>query len=119
MGSAPDEPWTPLISTLKVCPRSTLTNFESATLSCSQPLHLQLEGYWVADGLITLIPKERLSRAWRGGLEIDLGGPAEVVAALILPGSKDRNEWGALAIRQFMSKGTLRWARHDVAIAHL
>lgn len=44
---------------------------------------------------------------------------AKVEAALILPGSKARNERGALAIRQFISIGTLRWARHDVAIAHL
>ena len=38
---------------------------------------------------------------------------ATVEAALTLPGSKARNERGALAIRQFMSMGTLRWARHE------
>lgn len=37
---------------------------------------------------------------------------AKVEAALTLPGSKARNERGALAIRQFMSIATLRWARH-------
>ncbi|RON86659.1 hypothetical protein BK635_06555 [Pseudomonas chlororaphis] len=36
---------------------------------------------------------------------------ATVEAALLLPGSKARNERGALAIRQFMSMATLRWAR--------
>ncbi|ROM19049.1 hypothetical protein BK643_05870 [Pseudomonas protegens] len=36
---------------------------------------------------------------------------ATVEAALALPGSKARNERGALAIRQFMSMATLRWAR--------
>lgn len=38
---------------------------------------------------------------------------AKVEAALTLPGSKARNERGALAIRQFMSIATLRWARHE------
>jgi len=38
---------------------------------------------------------------------------AKVEAALILPASKARNERGALAIRQFMSIATLRWARHE------
>lgn len=37
---------------------------------------------------------------------------AKVEVALTLPGSKARNERGALAIRQFMSIATLRWARH-------
>jgi hypothetical protein len=37
----------------------------------------------------------------------------KVEAALTLPGSKARNERGALAIRQFMSIATLRWARHE------
>lgn len=36
---------------------------------------------------------------------------ATVEAALVLPGSKARNERGALAIRQFMSMAKLRWAR--------
>lgn len=36
---------------------------------------------------------------------------ATVEAALLLPGSKARNVRGALAIRQFMSMATLRWAR--------
>ncbi|MFJ3366948.1 hypothetical protein [Pseudomonas sp. NPDC086251] len=40
-------------------------------------------------------------------------GRAKVEAALTLPGSKSRNERGALAIRQFMSIATLRWARHE------
>ncbi len=44
---------------------------------------------------------------------------AKVEAALTLPGSKARNERGALAIRQFMSIGTLRWARRDPAFSHL
>ncbi|SDS10369.1 hypothetical protein SAMN05216496_0799 [Pseudomonas sp. Z003-0.4C(8344-21)] len=38
---------------------------------------------------------------------------AKVEAALTVPGSKARNERGALAIRQFMSIATLRWARHE------
>ena len=38
---------------------------------------------------------------------------AKVEAALAVPGSKARNERGALAIRQFMSIATLRWARHE------
>lgn len=38
---------------------------------------------------------------------------AKVEAALTLPGSKARNERGALAIRQFMSIAALRWARHE------
>lgn len=38
---------------------------------------------------------------------------AKVEDALTLPGSKARNERGALAIRQFMSIATLRWARHS------
>ena len=38
---------------------------------------------------------------------------AKVEVALTLPGSKARNERGALAIRQFMSIATLRWARHE------
>jgi len=37
---------------------------------------------------------------------------AKVEAALTLPGSKARNERGALGIRQFMSIARLRWARH-------
>ena len=38
---------------------------------------------------------------------------AMVEAALTLPGSKARNERGALAIRQFMSIANLRWTRHE------
>ena len=38
---------------------------------------------------------------------------AMVEAALTLPGSKARNERGALAIRQFMSIANLRWSRHE------
>lgn len=38
---------------------------------------------------------------------------AMVEAALTLPGSKTRNERGALAIRQFMSIAALRWVRHE------
>ena len=38
---------------------------------------------------------------------------AKVEAALTLPGSKARNERGALAIRQFMSIASLRWARQE------
>lgn len=38
---------------------------------------------------------------------------ANVEAALTVPGSKARNERGALAIRQFVSIATLRWARHS------
>jgi hypothetical protein len=36
---------------------------------------------------------------------------AQVEAALTLPGSKARNERGALAMRQFMAMARLRWAR--------
>lgn len=36
---------------------------------------------------------------------------AKVEAALSLPGSKARNERGALGIKQFMAIGTVRWAR--------
>jgi hypothetical protein len=36
---------------------------------------------------------------------------AQVQAALTLPGSKARNERGALAMRQFMAMARLRWAR--------
>ena len=35
----------------------------------------------------------------------------QVEAALTLPGSKARNERGALAMRQFMSMARLRWSR--------
>ncbi|NWA88377.1 hypothetical protein HX807_07165 [Pseudomonas sp. D8002] len=38
---------------------------------------------------------------------------ARVEAALTLPGSKARNERGALAIRQFMSIANLRWTCHE------
>ncbi len=38
---------------------------------------------------------------------------AKVEVALTLPGSKARNERGALAIRQFMSIAALRWTRHE------
>ncbi|WP_207266722.1 hypothetical protein [Pseudomonas sp. GW101-3H06] len=38
---------------------------------------------------------------------------AKVEVALTLPGSKARNERGALAIRQFMSIANLRWTRHE------
>ncbi|MDH4847957.1 hypothetical protein E8E71_30040 [Pseudomonas sp. BN605] len=37
---------------------------------------------------------------------------AKVEAALSLPGSRSRNERGALAIRQFMAIGTVRWMRN-------
>ena len=40
---------------------------------------------------------------------------AKVEVALTLPGSKARNERGALAIRQFMSIAALRWARHEAS----
>ena len=36
---------------------------------------------------------------------------AQVESALTLPGSKARNERGALAMRQFMAMARLRWAR--------
>ena len=40
---------------------------------------------------------------------------ARVEVALTLPGSKARNERGALAIRQFMSIARLRWSRHEAS----
>lgn len=40
----------------------------------------------------------------------------QVEAALTLPGSKARNERGALAIRQFMSMAKLRWSREQTPL---
>jgi hypothetical protein len=36
-----------------------------------------------------------------------------VIAALAAPGSKARNERGALAVSKFISIGRLRWRRQD------
>jgi hypothetical protein len=40
---------------------------------------------------------------------------AQVGAALSIPGSKARNERGALAIKQFMAIGAVRWVREQEA----
>ena len=45
-------------------------------------------------------------------LEIHEAQRADIIAALVVPGSKARNERGALAISKFKSIGKLRWARN-------
>jgi hypothetical protein len=69
------------------------------------PLSINTEKEW--DAVLMVLLDQNFD-----AFEIHEAQRADIVAALTAPGSKARNERGALAISKFKAIGKLRWTRN-------